>query len=93
MIAYCVCVYCDFIKKWITNGQHVKTKKPLKKRLAWVTAVNFRLTEKKIINPTQQVFGRYVLSWSKINIFSPILFLKFLLEIGISMRFFDSHVG
>lgn len=48
MIAYCVCVYWDFIKKWITNGQHVKTKKPLKKRLAWVTAVNFRLTEKKL---------------------------------------------
>lgn len=56
-------------------------------------AVNFRLTEKKFINPTKQVFGRYVLSWSKINIFSAILFLKFLLEIGISMRFFDSHVG
>lgn len=31
-----LCVYFSHIDRWITNGQNVKTKKPLKKRLAWV---------------------------------------------------------
>lgn len=68
-------------------------KETVKKKISVGNSRKFQINRKKIINPTQQVFGRYVLSWSKINIFSAILFLKFLLEIGISMRFFDSHVG